>query len=102
MVYGVQLWVTSQGNIKPISWRRCGLWYSVLILDLKTNLEVAAGGTVMGDKMNLDMISLGNVSLYSITMTVIGNSGSGSYTAYRPGEPPSGGPANGIRSPTRS
>ena len=72
----------------------------VLILDPKTNLEVAAGGSVMGDKMNLDMISLGNVSLYSITMTVIGNSAT--YTAYRPGSPPSGGPANGIRSPTRS
>jgi hypothetical protein len=71
----------------------------VLILDPKTNLEVAAGGTVMGDKMNLDMISLGNVSLYSITMTVIGNSASGTYTAYRPGASPSGGPANGIRSP---
>ena len=74
----------------------------VLILDPKTNLEVAAGGTVMGDKMNLDMISLGNVSLYSITMTVIGNSASGTYTAYRPGAHPSGGPANAIRSPTRS
>jgi len=74
----------------------------VLILDPKTNLEVAAGGTVMGDKMNLDMISLGNVSLYSITMTVIGNSASGTYTAYKPGAPPSGGPANAIRSPTRS
>ena len=74
----------------------------VLILDPKTNQEVAAGGTVMGDKMNLDMISLGNVSLYRITMTVIGNSASGIYTAYRPGVPPSGGPANGIRSPTRS
>ena len=74
----------------------------VLILDPKTNLEVAAGGTVMGDKMNLDMISLGNVSLYSISMTVIGNSASGTYTAYRPDAPPSGGPANAIRSPTRS
>jgi hypothetical protein len=74
----------------------------VLILDPKTNLEVAAGGTVMGDKMNLDMISMGNVSLYSISMTVIGNSASGTYTAYRPGASPSGGPANAIRSPTRS
>jgi hypothetical protein len=74
----------------------------VLILDPKTNLEVAAGGTVMGDKMNLDMISLGNVSLFRITMTVIENSASGTYTAYSPGAPPSSGPANAIRSPTRS
>jgi hypothetical protein len=64
----------------------------VLILDPKTNLEVAAGGTVIGDKMNLDMISLGNVSFCSISMTVIGNSASGTYTAYRPDTPPSGGP----------
>jgi hypothetical protein len=74
----------------------------VLILDPNTNLEVAAGGTVMGDKMNLDMISLGNVSLYSITMAVIGNSGSGTYIAYIPGTSPSSGPANAIRSPTLS
>jgi hypothetical protein len=72
----------------------------VIVLDPKTNLEVAAGGTVMGDKMDLDMISLGNVSLYSISMTVIGNSGSGTYTAYRPGASPISGTATGLRSPT--
>jgi hypothetical protein len=74
----------------------------VIVLDTKTNLEVAAGGTVMGDKMNLDIISLGNVSLYRISMTVIGNSASGSYTAYSPGASPIGGTATGIRSSTQS
>jgi hypothetical protein len=72
----------------------------VIVLDPKTNLEVAAGGTVIGDKMNLDMISLGSVSLYSISMTVIGNSASGTYTAYRPGASPISGTATGLRSPT--
>jgi hypothetical protein len=71
-----------------------------LVLDANTNLEVAAGGTVMGDKMNLDIISLGNVSLHSISMTVIGNSASGSYTAYRPGASSISGTATGIRSAT--
>jgi hypothetical protein len=72
----------------------------VIVLDPKTNLEAAAGGTVMGNQMNLDIISLGNVSLYSISMTVIGNSASGSYGAYRPGASPISGTATGIRSPT--
>lgn len=75
----------------------------VIVLDPKTNLVVAAGGTVMGDKLNLDMISLGNVSLYSISMTVIGNSASGTYNSYRPGaSSPISGTATGIRSPTQS
>jgi len=69
-----------------------------IVLDPKTNLEVAAGGTVMGNQMNLDIISLGNVSLYSISMTVIGNSASGTYTAYRPGASPISGTATGLRS----
>ena len=73
----------------------------VLISDPKTNLEVAAGGKVVGNKMNLNMISLINVSLYSISMTVIGNSASGTYIAYRPGSSPIRGPTNGIRSPTQ-
>jgi hypothetical protein len=73
-----------------------------IFLDPKTNLEVAAGGTVMGDKMNLDIISLGNVSLYSISMTIIGNSASGTYTAYRPGASPISGTATGLRSTNKS
>jgi len=73
-----------------------------MVLDPKTNLEVAAGGKVMGNQMNLDIISLGNVSLYSISMTVIGNSASGSYTAYRPGASPISGTATGLRSTTLS
>jgi hypothetical protein len=73
-----------------------------IALDPKTNLEVAAGGTFMGDKMNLDLISLGNVSLFSVSMTVIGNSASGTYTAYRPGASPISGTATGLRSATQS
>jgi hypothetical protein len=73
-----------------------------IVLDAKSNLEVAAGGTVMGDKMNLDIISLGNVSLYRVSMTVSGNSASGSYTAYSPNTSPISGTATGIRSATQS
>jgi hypothetical protein len=73
----------------------------VIVLDPKTNLEAAAGGTVMGDKMELDLITLGNVSLYRISMTVIGNSASGTYTIYRPRAPATGGTATGIKSPGR-
>ena len=74
----------------------------VIVLDPKTNLQAAAVGTVIGNQMNLDIISLGNVSLYSISMTVIGNSASGSYTAYRPGASQISGTATGLRSPTQS
>ncbi len=73
----------------------------VIVLDPKTNLEIAAGGTIVGNQMNLNIISLGNVSLYSVAMTVIGNSASGTYTAYRPGESQIGGTATGLRSPTQ-
>jgi hypothetical protein len=78
-----------------------GMWSNgtgVIVIDPKTNLEVAAGGTVMGNQMNLDIISLGKVNLYSISMTVIGNSASGSYTAYSPGaSSPISGTATGLR-----
>jgi hypothetical protein len=69
----------------------------VIVLDPKTNLELAASGTVMGDKLNLDMVSLENVSLYSASMTVIGNSASGTYTSYRPNAAPISHTITGIR-----
>jgi hypothetical protein len=67
-------------------------------LDAKTNLEVAVGGTVMGDKLDFDMITLKKVSLYRVSMTVSGNSAAGSYTAFKPGEAPSSGTIRGLRS----
>ena len=68
-----------------------------IVLDSKTSLEVAASGTLIGDKLNLDMVSLGNVSLYRSSMTVIGNSASGTYTAYRPNASPISHTITGIR-----
>lgn len=69
-------------------------------MDAKTNLEVAVGGTVMGDKLDFDMITLKKVSLYRVSMTVSGNSAAGSYTAFTPGEAQSGGTIRGLRSKT--
>ena len=68
-----------------------------IVLDSKTSLEVAASGTLIGDKLNLDMVSLGNVSLYRASVTVIGNSASGTYTAYRPNASPISHTITGIR-----
>lgn len=69
----------------------------VIVLDSKTNLDVAASGSLIGDKLNLDMVSLGNVSLYRASMTVIENSASGTYTAYSPNAPPISHTITGIR-----
>jgi hypothetical protein len=69
-----------------------------LNLDANTTMMAAASGTVIGDKLNLDMVSLGRVSLYRISMTVIGDSAAGSYAAFRPGSVSTTGTANGLRS----
>jgi hypothetical protein len=69
-------------------------------LDANTTMTAAASGTVTGDKANLDIVSLGKVSLYRVSMTVSGDSATGSYTAYRPGASPISGTVTGIRSPT--
>jgi len=73
-----------------------------IIPDIKTSLMAAASGSVMGNQLNLDIISLGNVSLYRISMTVIGNTASGTYTAYRPSASPISGTATALRSPDQS
>jgi hypothetical protein len=69
-------------------------------LDAK-NVMTAAGasGIVAGDKVNLDIVSLGKVSLYRIVMTVSGNSATGSYTAFSPGatSTTTTGTINGVR-----
>jgi hypothetical protein len=67
-------------------------------MDAKTNLEVAVGGTIMGDKLDFDMITLKKVSLCRVSMTVSGNSAAGSYTAFSPGEAPISGTIRGLRS----
>ena len=68
-----------------------------LNLDANTTMIASASGTVTGDQVNLDIVSLGKVSLYRIVMTINGDSATGSYTAFSPGLPPSTGTAKGLR-----
>jgi hypothetical protein len=68
-----------------------------LNLDANTTMIAAASGTVKGDQVNLDIVSLGKVSLYRISLTVSGDSATGSYTAFSPGLPQSTGTAKGLR-----
>ena len=68
-----------------------------LNLDANTAMIAAASGTVTGDQVNLDIVSLGKVSLYRTVMTINGDSATGSYTAFSPGLPPSTGTAKGLR-----
>jgi hypothetical protein len=69
-----------------------------LNLDANTTLIAAASGTISGDKLNLDIVSLGRVSLYRISMILSGNSATGSYTAFDPSSASTTGTAEGIRS----
>jgi len=48
----------------------------------KTLLEAAASGSVKGDQMNLDITTLKSISLYRATLTLAGDSASGSYEAF--------------------
>jgi len=66
-------------------------------LDANTTITATASGTITGDKVNLDIVSLGKVSLYRIAMTVSGNSATGSYAAFRPGADSTTGTVNGVR-----
>jgi hypothetical protein len=69
-----------------------------LNLDAGTTMTATASGTATGNQVNLDIVSLGKVSLYRTIMTVSGDSATGSYTVYSPGLPPSTGTATGFRS----
>lgn len=68
-------------------------------LDPTTVAMATASGTIKDDKLSLDVVSLGQVSLYRILMTLSGDSATGSYTAYSPG---SSSPINGTATGTRS
>jgi hypothetical protein len=59
-----------------------------IVLDSKIDIPVASGGTILGNQLNLDMISMGSVSLYRASMTESGNSATGSYTADSPNANP--------------
>jgi hypothetical protein len=68
-------------------------------LDPTTVAMAIASGIIKNDKLSLDVVSLGQVSLYRIYMTLSGDSASGSYTTYSPG---SSSPVNGTATLIRS
>ena len=73
-----------------------------LNLDANTTLIAAASGTIAGDKLSLDVVSLGKVSLYRITMTLSGDSATGDYTTFNPSVASTTGTVNGVRPTLKS
>ena len=65
-------------------------------LDANTTMMAAASGTITGDRLDLDLVSLEKVNLYRISMTVNGDSATGSYTAFNPSSASTTGTANGV------
>jgi hypothetical protein len=62
-----------------------------------TTLQAAASGTVTGSMLNLNLVSLGKVSLYRFSLTIIRDSVTGSYSALTPGASQITGTAKGER-----
>jgi hypothetical protein len=67
------------------------------IMDGNDTETAVASGSIKGDMLNLDLLSLENLRLYRLSMTVSGDSATGSNTAFSPNESPSTGPAKGMR-----
>ncbi len=65
-------------------------------------ITLTASGSVANDKLNLDLVTLEKIGLYRISMTVSGNSATGSCTAFSPLASPSTGTATGLRSVSSS
>lgn len=61
-------------------------------------LQVAASGSLQGDDMNLDITTLGSISLYRLTLSFSGDSASGDYTAFSASGDAWTGSADGMRS----
>ena len=62
-----------------------------------TTLQAAASGTVTGNKLNLNLVSLGKISLYRFSLTISKDSVTGSYSDLTPGAPQITGTAKGGR-----
>jgi hypothetical protein len=67
-------------------------------LDANTTMMAAASGTLTGSELNLDLVTLGKVNLYRLTLMVSGESATGNYTAYSPSSSTSTGTTKGTRS----
>lgn len=50
--------------------------------------DVSATGTVSGNKLNIDLLSLNDVNLYKLSMDINGKSLSGSYRVFASGQTP--------------
>jgi len=68
------------------------------IMDENDTQIAVASGSIKGDMLNLDLVSLEDLRLYRLSMTVRGNSVTGSDKAFSSSESPSTGPAKGLRS----
>lgn len=68
-----------------------------LNLDANTTMMAAASGTLSGNELNLDLVTLGKVNLYRLTLMVSGDSATGNYTSYSPSGSPSTGTAKGTK-----
>ena len=67
-----------------------------------TTLQAAASGAVTGNRLNLNLVSLGKVSLYRFSLTISNDSVMGSYSALTPGASQITGTAKGERFLLRS
>jgi hypothetical protein len=73
-------------------------------LDANTTMVAAASGTLTGNELNLDLVTLGKVGLYRLMLMVSADSAAatGNYTTYSPSASPSTGSVKGTRSVTSS
>ncbi len=66
--------------------------------DGNTTSVLAASGSLNGDKLNLDLTTLGSINLYRLTLTPSGDSASGDYQAFSANGESWTGSASGTRS----
>ncbi len=66
--------------------------------DGNTTSVLAASGSLNGDKLNLDLTTLGSINLYRLTLTPNGDSASGDYQAFSANGESWTGSASGTRS----
>lgn len=66
-------------------------------LDANTTMVAAASGILTGNELSLDLVTLGKVNLYRLTLMVSGDSVTGNYTSYSPSASPSTGTAKGTK-----
>jgi hypothetical protein len=67
-----------------------------------TSLEAAASGSVRGDQMILDIVTMKNIALYRATLSLTGDSASGSYQAFSASGDTWTGDVEGLRTATGS